>query len=167
MSAITENKVGVFHYTLTNDDGDILDSSEGKEPLAYLHGFGNIVPGLEAQLEGKQIGDKFVAVVLPEEAYGEFDEEGFFEVPKVDLPPDMFFQEGMPLQFEDQDGNVRVAYMDAFEDDVYTFNLNHPLAGQTLTFNIEVVGIRDALAVELEHGHPHGIDGTGGHHHNH
>jgi FKBP-type peptidyl-prolyl cis-trans isomerase SlyD len=169
MSVITENTVGIFHYQLTSSDGEMLDTSEGREPLPYLHGHGNIIPGLEREMEGKTIGDKFTVVVAPEEAYGALDEgeDSFMEVPRDALPEGTQFQKGMQLIAEGEKGEQMPVFMHDYADDVFTFTTNHPLAGVTLVFAVEVVGLRDALAVELEHGHPHGIDGTGGHHHDH
>ena len=167
MSTITKDKVGIFHYTLTNNAGEVLDSSAGQEPMAYLHGYHNIIPGLEKQMEGKAIGDKFTAIISPAEGYGEYNDEAFIQVPREQLPPGIQFQKGMQLIAEDEQGNPMPVWMDSYADDIFTFTFNHPLAGVTLTFAVEIAGIRDALAVELEHGHPHGIDGTGGHHHGH
>ena len=167
MSMITENKVGIFHYHLTNDAGDILDTSNGQDPMPYLHGFGNIIPGLEEQMEGKQAGDKFTAIILPEDAYGEFDPDAFIQVPKDQLPEGIEFEEGLQLLAEGDDGHVMPIYMDSYDEatEIFTFNCNHPLAGETLTFQVEIVAVRDATEEELEHGHPHGADGTEGHHH--
>lgn len=167
MSQIEDGKVGIFHYTLTNEEGTVLDSSEGNDPLAYLHGYHNIVPGLESQLTGKSIGDKFVAVVLPKDGYGEMDPEGFVQVPEEQMPEGIQFQAGMQMMAEGEDGHPVPVWMDDYQDGIFTMNFNHPLAGVTLIFNVEIVGVRDALEVELQHGHPHGIDGTGGHHHDH
>ena len=167
MSTITHEKVGIFHYKLSSADGDLLDSSEGKDPLPYLHGHGNLIPGLEKEMEGKTIGDTFTAVILPAEAYGEVDnsEDAFMQVPRASLPEGITFQKGMQLIAEGEQGEQMPVWMHDYKDDVFTFTTNHPLSGVTLVFNVEIIGIREALAVELEHGHPHGLDGSGGHHH--
>ena len=167
MSVIADNKVGIFHYTLTNAAGEVLDSSEGQEAMPYLHGAGNIIPGLEEQMAGKQAGDKFTAVILPADAYGEFNPEAFIQVPRADLPEGIEFEKGLQLIAQDENGGMMPIFMDGYDEasDIFTFNANHPLAGETLTFQVEVVGVRDANEEELAHGHPHGIDGTQGHHH--
>jgi len=167
MSVIAENKVGIFHYTLTNNAGEILDSSEGQDPMPYLHGCGNIIPGLEVQMAGKGAGDSFTAIIPPAEAYGEFDPEAFMQVPGAQLPEGIEFQQGLQLIAQGEDGSAMPIFMDSYDEanDLYTFNANHPLAGETLTFKVDVVGVRDATEEELAHGHPHGLDGTAGHHH--
>ena len=167
MSVIAENTVGIFHYTLTNDAGETLDSSEGQDPMPYLHGSGNIIPGLETHMVGKKAGDAFVAVIQPADAYGEFNPEAFIQVPRAQLPEDIEFEKGLQLLAQGEDENVMPIFMDGYDEgtDIFTFNCNHPLAGQTLTFNVEVVDVRDATEEELQHGHPHGIDGTQGHNH--
>ena len=162
MTTISKDKVGIFHYELTSSDGELIDTSLDREPLPYLHGHGNIIPGLEKEMEGKAIGDSFTVVVVPAEAYGEIDEsdDAFMQVPKEQLPDGIQFQLGMQLIAEGEDGEQLPVFMTDFQDDVFTFTTNHPLAGITLVFAIEVVGVRDALASELEKGQPHGIDGT-------
>ena len=167
MSVITKEKIGIFHYSLTTSDGEHLDSSEGKDPLPYLQGAGNIIPGLEREMEGKTIGDKFTAVIVPEDAFGVINEneDAFMQVPRADLPEGITFQKGMQLIAEGENGEQLPVWMHDYKDDVFTFTTNHPLAGITLVFNVEIVGIRDALPIEIEHGHPHGLDGTAGHHH--
>ncbi len=145
-----------MHYTLTNDAGETLDSSEGQDPLAYLHGAGNIIPGLEDALAGKTTGAKVKASIAPEEGYGVRQEEMIQAIPREmfaaeDIQPGMIFQaEGHMLTV--------VSVTDA----EVTVDGNHPLAGQTLHFDVEIVEVRPASAEELEHGHVHG---PGGHQH--
>ena len=162
MSEVADQKVAIFHYTLTNDAGEVMDSSEGQEPLPYLHGAGNIIPGLEAHMLGKKAGDSFDAVIPPSEAYGEFDDGAFLQVPKAQLPEGIQFQRGAQLIAEDENGHPTPIWMDGYDEgtEMFTFTLNHPLAGMTLTFQIQIVGVRDATEAELEQGVPHGIDGT-------
>ena len=164
MSVIAANKVVIFHYTLTNQAGEVLDSSVGQDPLPYIHGAGNIIPGLEEQMAGKKPGDKFTAVVLPVDAYGDFNPEAFIQVPRAQLPEGIEFQKGLQLLAQDENGGVMPIFMDGYDEatDIFTFNANHPLAGETLTFEVEVVAIRDATAEELTQGHPDGIDGKQG-----
>lgn len=158
---IADDKVVSIHYTLRDDDGDVIDSSSGGEPLEYLHGAGNIVPGLERQLAGKRIGDKLTAVVKPEDGYGVPQGPGPQAVPRASFPEDVELEEGLQFFAGGPDGDIPL-WVVAVEDDVVLVDANHPLAGVTLHFEVEVVGLRDATADEKEHGHPHG---EGGHHH--
>lgn len=154
---IEDKCVVLFDYTLTDDDGDVIDSSEGYEPLAYLHGYGNIVPGLERELSGKQVGDKFTVSVSPEEGYGERNEALQQEVPRDRFVGIDDLTLGMQLNAEVEDGHVVVTVV-AIDDDVVTVDGNHPLAGVTLNFQIDVREIREATPEELEHGHVHSGD---------
>jgi FKBP-type peptidyl-prolyl cis-trans isomerase SlyD len=158
---IANNKVVSIHYKLTNDDGDILDSSEGQEPLAYLHGLGNIIPGLESALIGRAVGDKFSVTVAPADGYGERDNEMVQSVPKSSFQGVDQIVPGMQFQAQSPEGMQLVTVIDVDGDEVI-LDGNHPMAGITLTFDVEVTEIRDATAEELEHGHVHG---PGGHHH--
>lgn len=158
---IANNKVVSIHYKLTNDDGDILDSSEGQEPLAYLHGLGNIIPGLENALSGRALGDKFSVTVAPADGYGERDNEMVQSVPKSAFQGVDQIHPGMQFQAQSPEGMQLVTVIDVDGDEVI-LDGNHPMAGITLTFDVEVTEIRDATAEELEHGHVHG---PGGHHH--
>lgn len=161
MSMIANDTVVRFNYTLTNSDGDVLDKSNG-EPLAYLHGHHNIIPGLEAQMEGKGAGDKFTVTVAPEDAYGEYLAEAVQEVPRANFQGVENIEVGMQFQSQTDDGHVMLVTVKDVNDDVVVVDGNHPLAGVTLTFDVEVVDIREATAEEIAHGHAHGV---GGHHH--
>ncbi len=161
---ITAKKVASIHYTLKNEQGEVLDSSEGQEPLTYLQGFQNLVPGLENALEGKAVGDKLSVVVSPEEGYGEKDPQLI-----QDLPRDMFggidtIEVGMAFHAETEAGQQVVEVID-IDGDTITIDGNHPLAGVELHFDVEVVDIRDASEEELTHGHVHGAGGCGHDHH--
>jgi FKBP-type peptidyl-prolyl cis-trans isomerase SlyD len=160
---ISDGKVATFHYTLRNggDSGEVLDSSEGRSPLAYLHGAGNIVPGLERQLSGRRVGESFAAVVEPAEGYGVRDGSPQ-PVPRTQFPAGVPISEGMMLHAETPDHEVIPLWVVDVDDETVWVDENHPLAGVTLHFAIEVVEIRDATASEMEHGHPHG---PGGHDH--
>jgi FKBP-type peptidyl-prolyl cis-trans isomerase SlyD len=151
-----------FHYTLTGEDGQVIDSSMGGEPLPYLHGHGNIVPGLERQLLGLAIGAKLNAVVPPSEGYGERDDDRVPVVPRGAFPDDIELETGMQFMAQDQLGRVMPLWVTGVDGDEITVDANHPLAGETLHFEVEIVGMRDATAEELAHGHPHGPEG---HHH--
>ncbi len=158
---ITNNKVVQMHYKLTDDQGNVIDSSEGREPLSYLQGAGNIIPGLEKQMEGKSAGDKFKAVVEPAEGYGEYDESLMQVVPKSGFQGDMEPEVGMQVQVGTQQGTT-IASIAKIEGEEVTLDMNHPLAGMRLNFDVEVVDVRDATEEELAHGHVHG---PGGHEH--
>lgn len=155
---ITANKVAAIHYTLRDNEGKVLDSSEGREPLYYIHGIGNLIPGMEAGLEGKSKGDKFQIKVSPEEGYGQKSEEMIQKVPRSAFGDAQEIKPGM--QFSTNHGEVVTVTHVGLED--ITVDANHPLAGVELNFDVEVMDVRDASAEELEHGHVHG---PGGHHH--
>jgi FKBP-type peptidyl-prolyl cis-trans isomerase SlyD len=158
MSTVAAGKVVTFHYTLTNDGGEVLDSSRGGEPMPYLHGAMNIVPGLEKELAGKKVGDALKAVVSPEEGYGKHDPELLQEVGRDAFPTDVALEVGMQFMADTPRGQVPLWISD-IDGDMITIDQNHPLAGETLFFDVEIVDIRDATAEEMQHGHPHGPHG--------
>jgi FKBP-type peptidyl-prolyl cis-trans isomerase SlyD len=152
---ISPNLVASIHYTLKNDDGEILDSSVDQEPMNFLCGADNIVPGLEKALEGKVSGDKLSVVVEPNDGYGEYDATLVQELSK-----DMFagvesIEVGMEFQTQTPDG-MQVIEVKKIEGDTVTIDGNHPMAGHNLHFDIEITDVREATADELEHGHVHG-----------
>jgi FKBP-type peptidyl-prolyl cis-trans isomerase SlyD len=153
--------VVLIHYTLKDDAGAVLDSSAGGEPLAYIQGHGNLVPGLEKALEGKQDGSTLAVTVPPAEGYGVRDAALVQRKPKRALQGSGEIRKGMQFQGRTDDG-MRLFTVTAVVGDMVTLDGNHPLADQNLHFDIEVVSVRDATAEELEHGHVHG---AGGHHH--
>jgi FKBP-type peptidyl-prolyl cis-trans isomerase SlyD len=155
---IAHEKVVSIHYTLTNKEGTVLDSSSGSDPLAYLHGFGNIIPGLENALEGKQKGEKLAVTVEPEQGYGARDEQLVQAVPRSAFKGVEELAPGMQFQAQGPQG-ARLVVVTQVAQDVVTVDANHPLAGQTLHFDVEVSEVRDATAEELEHGHVHGPHG--------
>jgi FKBP-type peptidyl-prolyl cis-trans isomerase SlyD len=159
---IASNKVATLHYTLKDDKGALIETSVGNEPLTYIHGIGNLIPGLEEKLEGKQVGDKLSVHVKAEDAYGERDEELIEEVEKAEFDSGEDLEVGKEFQYDDEDGNVFHVRIVEIKGDKVVVDGNHPLAGQNLSFDIEVLGVRDAAKEELEHGHVHG---SGGHHH--
>jgi FKBP-type peptidyl-prolyl cis-trans isomerase SlyD len=162
---ITENSVVTIDYTLRNDAGEVLDSSKGEEPLTYLHGFGNIVPGLEAALTGKKVGDVVKVAVPPEQGYGLRDPEGLQVVPRDAFPAGATVSVGDNFTAELEDDNYVTLWVVGVDGDSVHVDMNHPLAGETLHFEVEIVETRTANANELAHGHPHGRDGHSGHHH--
>lgn len=151
---ITNNTAVSFHYTLTNQDGEQLDSSRGEAPLVYLHGAGNIIAGLEAALAGKQVGDKFNVTIAPDQAYGEIHDEMKQVVSKT-MFGDMEVEVGMQFHADVNYGSGVITVTEINGDDV-TIDGNHPLAGEALTFDVEVVDVRPATADEMSHGHIHG-----------
>jgi FKBP-type peptidyl-prolyl cis-trans isomerase SlyD len=160
---VAKDAVVSFHYTLKNSTGDVLDSSEGREPLAYLHGYGQIVPGLENALVGKAAGgDPFVVVVQPEEGYGVRHDELVINVPKEQwtLPDSVGVNEVIELQSDN--GEQTLARIVAISSEAVTLDANHPLAGEALHFQIQLTEVRAATQEELSHGHAHG---PGGHQH--
>ena len=158
---IAERTVASFHYTLTNDAGDVLDSSDGREPLAYLHGAGNIVPGLEREMAGHVAGDTFSVDVAPEEGYGTYIDELVQIVPRQSFDGVDDLAVGMQFQAQTGQGAIAVIVTD-IEGDEVTVDGNHPLAGETLHFAVEIADVREASDEEIRHGHVHG---AGGHHH--
>jgi len=158
---ISKHKVVTLDYTLTNDDGEVLDTSKGQEPLAYIHGTGFMIPGLENALEGKSAGNSFSVTVEPRDGYGERDDELVKIVEKSMFEGVGELEEGMQFQAESDDG-VEVVRILAVEGDKVTVDGNHPLADTTLNFEVQVVGVREASQEEVEHGHVHG---AGGHQH--
>jgi len=158
---IANDKVVSIHYTLRNDGGEVLDSSQNAEPLVYLHGKGNIIPGLETALLEKASGDKLNVTIIPEEAYGTRDENLVQDVPIDKFQEPDQIKVGSQVQIQTNQG-VRVAVIAKMDAETVTLDMNHPLADQTLHFDVEVMEIRDASAEELSHGHVHG---PGGHQH--
>lgn len=159
---IAQNSVVAFHYTLTNDSGEVLDSSEGREPLTYLHGGGNIIPGLEKELEGRSAGDKLNVNVSPEDGYGEVQEQLMQEVPRDAFQGVESVEPGMQFQAQTEGGPLMVT-VKKVDGDTVVVDGNHPLAGQQLTFDVEIAEVREASAEEIEHGHVHdGSEDEGG-----
>lgn len=158
---IAERCVASFHYTLTNEEGEIIDSSSGREPLAYLHGAGNIVQGLEQEMTGKRAGDTFNVVVPPELGYGLHHEALLQKVPREAFQGVDEIEPGMQFHANGPNGPMAVTVAEV-DGETVTIDGNHPLAGETLHFAIEVTEVREATEEELAHGHVHG---AGGHHH--
>ena len=160
---IKKNSVVRLIYCLKNSTGIELDRADKNQPFAYLHGVGQMVPGLEKELEGLTVGDKKDVTVLPAEGYGEFNPQLKIEVDRANFPKDADIQPGM--QFEGQgDAETKTVFtVKAVVGDKIQVDGNHPLAGETLHFSIEVEGVRAATEEELSHGHAHGEGGA--HHH--
>ena len=158
---IENRKVVSFHYALSNRQGEQIESSRDREPMVYLHGAGNIIPGLEKALAGKAVGDRFEVTLEPAEAYGERNENGVQRIPAKHFKQADRLEVGQQVILHTRQGQVQVTVVKVgrFNIDV---DRNHPLAGQALTFDVEVTGVRDATEEELSHGHVHG---PGGAHH--
>lgn len=158
---IGSNTVVTLNYTLKNGEGSVLDTSEGREPLVYLHGVGGLIPGLEKELNGKAKGDSLKAVIPPEDAYGTRNEDMVHVVAKSGFQGDEELVTGMRVQVSTDQGNS-IAYITKIEGEQVTLDMNHPLADTTLHFDVDVLEVRAATAEEIEHKHVHG---PGGHHH--
>ncbi len=149
----TRGAIVSLNYTLKDDEGVTIDSNEGRPPLVYLHGYDNLISGLEAALEGTSAGYRSTVVVEPADAYGEFDKEAVFEVPLSEFPEGMPLAPGLQLAAETPGGDISVVVVEVGEEAVL-LDANHPLAGKRLHFDIEVVDVRAASAEELEMGYP-------------
>ncbi len=154
---IDQHKVASIHYTLTNNEGSILDSSAGREPLTYIHGAGNLIPGMEEGMHGKKKGDKFNLKVSPEKGYGVKSDKLMQQVPRS-----AFGAQPIEMGMQFQTNNGQVVTITKIGLDTVTVDGNHPLAGVELNFAVEVLEVRNATPDEISHGHVHG---PGGHHH--
>ena len=158
---IEKNRVVTLHYTLRDDQGAVIDTSSGRAPLSYLHGKGDIIPGLEQALAGKSAGDRLEVTVAPEQGYGPRDERLVQILPRSRFEQGTALQPGMQLRATTPRG-ARIVTVVKVERDFVTVDGNHPLAGRTLHFAVEVAEVRRATHEEVSHGHVHG---PGGHHH--
>ena len=158
---VARDTVVTIHYTLKNDAGEVLDSSAGGEPLAYIHGGGNIIAGLEEALEGKAAGERVAVAVPAEKGYGEHDDALVQQVPRRAFQTGGDVKAGMRFTAQTEHGPRQVV-VTRVTGDMVTVDGNHPLAGQSLNFDVEITEVRAASAEELSHGHVHG---PGGHDH--
>ena len=158
---IEKNRVVTLNYTLRDEQGTILDTSSGRAPLSYLHGKGNIIPGLEQALSGKAAGDKLDVTVAPEQGYGPRDERLVQIVPRTKFGEVEGLAPGMQVRVGGPQGQ-RIVSVVRVDRDFVTIDGNHPLAGRTLHFSVEIAEVRKASHEEVAHGHVHGPDG---HHH--
>jgi len=159
---VVDGLVVSLDYRLHLDSGEQVDDSEDEGPLEFLQGHGHIIPGLEQAIYGMAVGDEKDIVVAPTDGYGEHDPEAFEEVPTSAFPADLkaSLEVGMPLQTQDESGDVLVVYVSEVRPDNVLIDLNHPLAGETLHFWAKVVGLREATSEEMAHGHVHGAAHT-------
>ena len=158
---ISRNTVVQFHYTLKDESGKNLETTTGSDPIAYLHGHNNLLSGLENALEGKAAGESLSVTLPPEEAFGEARGDSEMDVPVEHLMGAAEWEPGMIAVVNTNQGQRQVTVVKV-EGDTATIDTNHPLAGKTLVFDLEVVDVRDASDEEITHGHAHG---AGGHHH--
>jgi FKBP-type peptidyl-prolyl cis-trans isomerase SlyD len=159
---IERDRVVRMHYTLRDASGTTIESSHGQDPLAYLHGAGQIIPGLEKALDGHTAGTRKQVVVEPEDAYGESDPAATLRVPLTEFPPGMDLAPGVEVQGDTPDGPLTFTVV-SIDDKEALLDANHPLAGKTLTFDVEVLEVREATPDELAHRHVHGPGGAHGH----
>lgn len=152
---IANDLVVVFDYVLTDEAGNVIDSGNGPSAMSYIHGQGQMVPGLEKALEGHSVGERVQAVVPPEEAYGVEEEQEEIRVPRADLPDELELEPGAELEGTDEEGESDTFWVVAIEGDEVILTRTHPLAGMTLKFDVTITKIRPATAEEMEHGHAH------------
>jgi FKBP-type peptidyl-prolyl cis-trans isomerase SlyD len=158
---IVKDCVAAFHYKLTNDKNEVIDHSEGQDPLYYIQGRGHIIPGLESLMLDKVVGDKFSADIEAADAYGERREEMVQIVPRSQFEEPESLQTGMQFNVETDMGSMVLSISEVLENEVKVDG-NHPLAGEKLHFDIAITEVREATEEELAHGHVHGV---GGHDH--
>lgn len=158
---ISKNSVVSIQYTLTDDQNAVLDRSTAQDPLVYLHGTGSLIPGLEQVLEGRVAGDKLQVTVKPEDGYGVRDDNMLQNLKKSEFPKEEEIEVGMRFQVSSEDGPMVLTVVEIKDEEVIV-DANHPLAGVTLHFDVEVGSVREATENELSHGHAHGPDD---HHH--
>jgi FKBP-type peptidyl-prolyl cis-trans isomerase SlyD len=156
---IEKDRVVSIDYELKDSEGKLIDRSDG-DPLTYLHGNDNLIPGLERELEGRKAGDSLSVTVAPADGYGERDDELIFAVSKSDFAEPDKIEVGMQFQAH-QEGSVNIVTVVGVTDDEVKVDANHPLAGKTLHFSVNVKEVREASAEELEHGHVHAASGCG------
>ena len=154
ITRVDKNLVVSMDYELTVDNA-VIDSSEEGDPIVFLQGVGNIVPGLEKAIQGMKVGESKEVEVKAAEAYGEFDPDNFIEVPKNEFPEDIPLEVGTEIGVNDENGDELTAYIEEVDLEKITLNFNHPLAGKDLKFKVKITDIREATIEELEHGHIH------------
>lgn len=159
---IERGRVVRLHYTLRDENGKTIESSGGSQPLSYLHGYGHLIPGLEKALYGWEAGLQTTVTVAPKDAYGDKDPQAVIRAPREDFPEGIDLEPGAEVQAETPDGPITFIVVSVGENEA-VLDANHPLAGQTLTFDVEVLDVREATAEEISHGHVHGEGGAHGH----
>lgn len=162
MLSVRDDLVVSLDYTLRLADGQVVDTSEGTDPLQFIQGRGEIIPGLEAQLYGMTVGQEKQVEVAPADGYGEMDVDLFETLPRAMFPQDMELEQGMAFRMRSEDGQTVIAYVDSVEDENVVVNLNHPLAGERLFFSVKIADLREATPEELEGGCAGGCGGCCG-----
>ncbi len=152
---VRQGKVVTIEYELRLDNGELVDTTEGREPLEYLQGGGEIIPALEEAIEGMAVGEQKRVVLEAQDAFGEYDPRGRLTIPRAQFPPDLDLIPNTELYLRDAEGRPIPAYVVSVTDDEVVLDLNHPLAGERLTFDVTVQHVRDATPEELAHGHAH------------
>jgi FKBP-type peptidyl-prolyl cis-trans isomerase SlyD len=153
-TSVEDNVVVTMDYTL-KVEGEVVDTSQDSEPLQFIQGQGQLIPGLERELYGMEVGDAKDVVVRAAEGYGEEDPAAFADIPRSEFPPQIPLEPGVELQLTNQDGEQMQAYIESVGNEDVRLNFNHPLAGKELHFQVEVVDLRQATPDELDHGHVH------------
>jgi FKBP-type peptidyl-prolyl cis-trans isomerase SlyD len=151
---VAENVVVTLAFSLTVD-GEVIENTADSEPIQYLHGYGQILPALEAQLNGMAVGESKQVRLQPDEGYGDEDPEAYSDIPRGDFPKDIPLKLGVELQLKDEEGETHYARIEAVDPNHVRLNFNHALAGKELLFDVRIVALRSATQEELEHGHPH------------
>jgi FKBP-type peptidyl-prolyl cis-trans isomerase SlyD len=151
---IGEDTVVTLEYTL-KVNGEVVDTSEGAQPIQFIQGQQQIIKGLEDELYGMSVGESKEVIVEPESGYGEIDPENFAEIPRDQFPPEIPLEPGVELELKDEDGEIIDARIVTVMDDIVRLDFNHPLAGEQLHFQVKVVDLREATPEELDHGHVH------------
>ncbi|HEY83892.1 MAG TPA: peptidylprolyl isomerase [Chloroflexi bacterium] len=158
---VADGVVVSLNYTLRLDSDEVVDSSGDQDPLMFLQGVGQIIPGLERELLGMAVGDEKSVSVAPADAYGELNPEAFESVSRDLFPADMELAEGVELHLQDPDGGIAAAIVAEIHPDSVLLDFNHPLAGETLNFDVKVADLRPATEEEIAHGHAHDPRGHG------
>jgi FKBP-type peptidyl-prolyl cis-trans isomerase SlyD len=160
MLAVADDVVVAVDYILTLEDGEEVDRSDKDDPMVFLQGHGQIIPGLEKALYGMRLGEEKSVIVQPEDAYGEYDPENFERLPRSEFPVEMELEVGMILELHDDSGEVfEVEVIEVLPEHV-VLDMNHPMAGEALHFQVRIAGLRAATLEELAHGHVHGPGGA-------
>jgi len=154
LNKVAKDLVVSMEYELTVD-GEVLDATDAGDPIEFIQGYENIIAGLEKAVEGMAIGESKEVFVKAVEAYGEYDADGFVEVPKAEFPEDIPMEVGVEISVTNDDGEEMTAYIEEVSVESITLNFNHPLAGKDLNFKVKITAIREPTAEELEHGHVH------------
>ena len=154
LKKVDDGQVVSMHYTL-HVNGQVLDSSEGGEPLQFIQGMGHIIPGLEHELYEMKIGDSKKVVVAAKDGYGEIDTEAFMDVPRDSFPPEVPVEIGTELELRDQSDHPVYARIETITEENVRLNMNHPLAGKELHFDVKIADLRAATEEEVSHGHVH------------